>query len=317
MTPGSASVANAGHRKSGGRWVSLLLAAPGIACLMAGLTLGCFPETAAAAEAVERAAGATGSPVIDYFADWFTRADKSRAEQPHWAPPVATTYPALQEVFRYDVSRQSLANGHKLTSFGSGKGLEFIPAENVQFIVALPAWQTQNTTPRKEGWADETFLMKYRLWSGNEENGNYVVTAFLGLSVPNGSDNYTTHHFVFTPTAAVGKGWGDFDIQSTFGVSVPDNEAGRRTLGTPLALNATAQYRFAKVLWPEVEVNYTYWPNGTHEGLNQAFITPGLVLGKFPLWGRVGVTIGAGCQFALTDHPLYRRNIILTGRIPF
>jgi hypothetical protein len=302
---------------SGGRCRRCWLASSSLAALIVALTLGSSIETVAATTAAEAEAGASSSPLIDYFGDWFTRADKSRAEQPHWAPAIATTFPCLQEVFRYDVSRETLANGHKLTSFGSGKGLEFIPAENVQFIVGLPAWQTQNTTPRKEGWADETFLMKYRLWSANEENGNYVVTAFMGLSVPNGSDNYTTHHFVFTPTAAVGKGWGDFDIQSTFGVSVPDNDAGRRTLGTPLALNATAQYRIAKVLWPEVELNYTYWPNGTHEGLNQAFITPGLILGKFPLWGRVGVTIGAGCQFAVTDHPLYRRNIILTGRIPF
>jgi hypothetical protein len=75
---------------------------------------------------------------------------------------------------------------------------------------------------------------------------------------------------------AAGKGWGRFDIQSVFGVSIPDTDAGRQTLGTPLALNATAQYHVGKLLWPDVELNYTYWPNGTHEGLNQLFITPGL-----------------------------------------
>jgi hypothetical protein len=32
--------------------------------------------------------------------------------------------------------------------------VEFIPAERVQFIVGLPAWQTQDTSPRKNGWAD-------------------------------------------------------------------------------------------------------------------------------------------------------------------
>ena len=258
----------------------------------------------------------SGSGFVDYFANWFVRVDKIRAEQPKWAPPLATTSPALQEVLRYDVSQQSLPGGHTLTSFGSGKGLEFIPAQNVQFIVGIPAWQTLDTSPCKEGWADQTFLMKYRILSANAENGNYVLTAFFGLSVPNGSANYTTHHFVYTPTIAFGKGWGDFDVQSTLGVSVPD-DSGTKTLGSPLALNVTAQYRLAKYFWPEVEANYTYWPNGTHESLNQLFITPGLVLGKFPIWSRVAVMFGAGCQVAVTDHPLYHRNLIVTGRISF
>ena len=72
----------------------------------------------------------------------------------------------------------------------------------------------------------------------------------------------------------------------------------------------------AKVFWPEVEANYTYWPHGTHEGLNQLFITPGMVLGKFSIWERVGLMLGARCQVAVSDKPIYHRNIIVTGRIP-
>ena len=125
--------------------------------------------------------------------------DATRAEQPRWFPPVFTVSPNLQEVFRYDITQQALAGGRTLTSYGSGKGVEFIPAERIQFIVGLPAWQTQNSTPAKNGWADESFLMKYRFAADNATNGNYVVTGFLGLAVPNGSDNYTTHHFVRLP----------------------------------------------------------------------------------------------------------------------
>jgi hypothetical protein len=101
------------------------------------------------------------------------------------------------------------------------------------------------------------------------------------------------------------------------GLSVPENDADRRTLRTPVAYNGVAQYRVAKVLWPEVELNYTWWPNGTHESLSQALLTPGLALGKFHLWGRTGLMLGAGCQIAVTDHPLYHRNILLTGRLAF
>ncbi len=272
---------------------------------------------AASTNEIAQTAPASVPSLFSYFSDWFPRVDNARAEQPHWAPPVVTVSPNLQEVFRYDLMRQSLANGHKLTIYGSGKGVEFIPTEHIQFIVGIPAWQTQDTSPRKNGWADQNFLMKYRFLSANEDHGNYVLTGFLGLAVPNGSANYTTHHFVLTPSVAAGKGWGDFDVQSTVGVSLPDNDAGRRANGTPMAWNTTAQYRVAKFFWPEAEVNYTYWPNGPHEGLNQVFLTPGLVLGKFAVWDRIGVMIGAGCQFALTDHSLYHRNLVFTGRMAF
>ena len=204
-----------------------------------------------------------------------------------------------------------------LKSFGGGKGLELIPAEHIELIFGVPAWQSEDTSPRKQGWADESFLLKYRLLSANEEEGGYILTVFLGLSVPTGSAGFTTHHYAVTPTIAFGKGWGDFDFQTTFGVSVPDDGSAPAGAGTPLLLNTAFQYRVMKNLWPEVEVNYTHWPNGKHDGLDQAFITPGLVIGKIPIAGRVGLTVGAGYQVAVTDHPLYRHNFISTMRIPF
>src|SRR5579863_10003673 len=79
-------------------------------------------------------AGFLGS-IEDYFAHWFDRVDATLAEQPHWAPPVGITSPRLQEVLRYDIMWQSLKGGHDLVNYGSGKGLEFIPSENIQFII--------------------------------------------------------------------------------------------------------------------------------------------------------------------------------------
>jgi hypothetical protein len=286
--------------------------------LLAGVLLARL-ASAAVADTNEVAQSGSGSscPVLDYFADWYVRVDKTRAEQPHWAPPVATTSPALQEVLRYDIMQQSLKGGRTLTTFGSGKGLEFIPTERIQFIIGLPSWQSENTTPRKDGWADESFLMKYRLLSANEAEGNYVLTLFAGLTAPTGSETFTTHHYTFSPTIAGGKGWGDFNVQSTLGLSVPDNGTAHGGLGTPILDNTVLQYRVAKVFWPEVEANYTYWPNGKNGGLNQLFITPGLVLGKFHIWERLGMMIGAGCQIAVTDRPLYHRNLIITARFAF
>jgi hypothetical protein len=267
----------------------------------------------------QTASGGSGalSAINGYFTNWFERVDATLAEQPHWAPPVATTSPRLQEVLRYDIMWQSLHGDHDLVNYGSAKGFEFIPSEHLQFIVGIPPYETQNSGPRKSGWGDQMFLMKYRFAAGNEENGNYLLTGFMGVSVPNGGNAFSAKRFVYSPTLAGGKGWGNFDIQGTVGASFPDNFAVHTGTGTPVLANCILQYRIAKVIWPEVEANYTYWPNGIHEGLNQLLITPGLVVGRFPIYGRVACMFGVGCQIAVTDGPLYHRNVIFTARMPF
>ncbi len=85
-------------------------------------------------------------------------------------------------------------------------------------------------------------------------------------TAPDGGANYTTRHFVFAPTIAAGKGWGDFDIQSTLGFTIPDDGASHAHAGETVPFNTAFQYRIAKYFWPEFEVNYTWWANGTREG---------------------------------------------------
>jgi Putative MetA-pathway of phenol degradation len=253
--------------------------------------------------------------VVDYFRDWFTRVSKTQAEQPHWVTPLVTVTPRLEEELRYDQIWQNRPHGQTLDSFGGGKGLELIPTENTEVILGIPAWQVRNTPSGTDGFADETLLLKYRLLAANEEQGNYIVTLFAGFTLPTGSKHNTDDHAIFTPTIAFGKGWGDFDVQATLGASVPDNAVGN--LGTPILANAAFQYRLAKVFWPEVEVNYTYWPNGERQGIHQVYITTGLVIGRIPLWERLGVTVGAGFQIAVTERPVYHNASILSVRLPF
>jgi hypothetical protein len=66
-----------------------------------------------------------------------------------------------------------------------------------------------------------------------------------------------------------------------------------------------------------MDVNYTYWPNGERWGLNQVFLTPGFIIGRLPIWERVGPTIGLGCQVAVSDRPAYNHNFIVSARVPF
>ena len=255
-----------------------------------------------------------------YFSDWFARVTRIQSEQPHWVTPLVTVTPRLEEEVRYDQDRESLQGGRTLTSFGGGKGLELIPWENIEVILNVPAWETQsgaNGAHKEEGWADESFLVKYRLLSANEENGNYILTAFMGLSVPTGGKDFTENHYIVTPTLAFGKGWGNFDVQSTLGVSLPDNGSAPGGFGMPIAFNTAFQYRILKRIWPEVEVNYTAWPNGEHGELNQVLISPGLLVGRIPIAGRLGLTFGMGYQVAVTGNPRFRNNLLFTVRMPF
>jgi hypothetical protein len=264
------------------------------------------------------------SAIQNYFLDWFPRVTRIQSEQPHWVTPIVTVTPRLEEEFRYDQFWQANPYGQATDNFGGGKGLELIPFQNTEIILGVPAWiahngriihPTRKKQPATDGWADETFLIKYRLLSANEEKGNYIVTAFMGFSAPTGDDGNSNHHGIFTPTIAGGKGFGKVDVQSTAGISLPDG--GLQRLGMPLAWNTAFQYRIFKYVWPEFEVNYTWWPNGQREGETQVFLTPGIIIGRIPVHERIGITAGFGYQVAVTGRPAYNRAAILTGRIPF
>jgi hypothetical protein len=41
-------------------------------------------------------------------------------------------------------------------------------------------------------------------------------------------------------------------------------------IGDQIQTNVALQYHIMK-LWPELEVNWTYWANGQRRGLNQVF----------------------------------------------
>jgi len=157
--------------------------------------------------------------------------------------------------------------------------------------------------------------VKYRLLTANEKEGNYIVSAFLGGTFPTGSSRNGAEHATLTPTLAYGKGWGNFDIQGTFGVTFP--VADTTTIGTPIAWNNAFQYRVARKLWPELEINTNFFPNGPRAGNQQVFLTPGLVIGRIPLNHRVGLTFGAGVQIAATHFHTSNHNAIFSVRLPF
>jgi hypothetical protein len=324
--------------KSPGRFLPLRM--PCVAALLTALLLpfaarahaqtaastppSAVPAAAMNAPAPPAWASSPLAPVIEYFADWFPRVTRIQSEQPHWVTPLVTVTPRLEEEYRYDQLWQAQQYGNAIDNFGGSKGLELIPFQNTEIILGVPGWiahngklhhHTKKSKPASDGWADETFLVKYRLLSANEEQGNYILTAFFGFSAPTGDDDNSNGHFIFTPSIAGGKGFGNFDVQSTLGMSFPNGGLDR--LGMPMAWNTAFQYHIWRFFWPEFETNYTWWPDGTRAGLNQLFLTPGLLIGRIPIHDRVGLTMGAGFQVAVTHQPQYNHAAVLSMRIPF
>jgi hypothetical protein len=241
--------------------------------------------------------------------------------------PLVTVTPRLEQEVRYDQFWKHLPNGASLHNYDTGKGLELIPTTTNEVILGLPAYQERQLGRRRAvtGWGDYPFLLvKQRLFSENEQSGNAIVTAFLQVTARTGSRAYTGNSWIVTPTIAGGKGWGDFDIQATMGVIIPATKLD--TTGSQLVTNVAFQYHLLKYFWPEFELNDTIWLSGSQRGgKDQLFLTPGLILGRFVLDGRVKAAIGAGYQFAVSPSqrtvgpldPVYDHNWILSARLTF
>jgi hypothetical protein len=249
-----------------------------------------------------------------FFHDWFAMVSETQSEQPHWITPLATTTPRLEQEFRYDIQTQPHNSGVVTDNYGVSKGLEIIPAKNFEVILAVPPYVVNNPDSR-DGFGDWQFLVKYRIAAQNEEHGNYILTAFFQMSFPTGEHQQGVSDPVITPTFAYGKGFGNFDVQGTLGISLPTGNT--PTIGRDLLWNDTFQYKIFKKFWPETEVNLTRYFQGEHNGNTVVYLTPGLVLGRFKLWDRLSFTVGGGYEIAVTSFHPTNHISILSIRFPF
>ncbi len=272
----------------------------------------------AVANASRAQTGVSGNsaPVDAHFLHtWFGMVSDTQGRQPHWITPVATVTPRLEQEFRYDVDWLPKSDGSVAENYGVTKGLEFIPEKNIEIILSTPPYFVHNQPGVRDGFGDFQGLVKYRLAASNEEGSNYILTAFLAVSAPTGQFRNGALNPVITPTIAYGKGFGNFDVQGTFGVSLPAGNT--NVIGRTYSWNDAVQYRVLRKFWPEVEVNYSRFQEGKNDGKTQVFLTPGLVVGKFHVWKRLGLTIGGGFQIAATHFSTSNHNAILSVRFPF
>lgn len=290
--------------------------AAGVAVFGGCILLGDVP-----AHAQDASSRGSGSPTAEtgdegFFSRWLNMVSRTQAQQPNWVTPLATNNSILTQSFHYDVLSERLPNGTHLNSYGGGKGLEFIPFPKIEVILAVPPWEQHTGSTSTTGLGDWAALMKYRFWSANEEQGNYAVTGFLQYFAATGSPGFTAGTDVLHPGLVLGKGWGPVDVQLEVGAEFPlsGNQAAQN-FGKPLLANMVAQYKIWDYVWPEFELNFTWWPDGLRQGNTQLFLTPGVVFGPFPLKDRLKLAVGAGYQFAVTPEPAFNGNFIFSVRL--
>lgn len=253
-------------------------------------------------------------------------ADSARASQPEWSSPLATTTALMEQRLRLDLYQQHSGNGADTTELDGGKGLDLIVSPTNEIQIALPPYEMRTSTPSAKalaGYGDWSFLrVEQRLFSANRDDGDYIVTAWLGVQAPSGIKSLTSSSWSLQPTLAFGKGWGAFDIQGTITGVLPTSNV--HVLGRQIQNNIALQYHLDPVFWPELEVNWTWYPDGQRAGLNQVYLTPGLVIGRFEIGQGLKFTTGIGYQVAVAPDyrpkpltPAYANSVIVTTRMNF
>jgi len=273
---------------------------------------------------------------VDGVAAYFTAAAaRARATQPSWSSPLVTTTGLLEQRVRFDIDYQHSGNGTNTTLLDNGKGLDLIVSDTNEIQITVPPYYIRTgvaaSSPKGKpilpiaGFGDWPFLrVEQRLASSPESDGNYVLTAWLQVQAPSGIEALTSNAWTYLPTLAFGKGWGPFDIQGTIGGVIPASHT--NTLGHQIQTNIAFQYHVLDVLWPEIEVNWTYYTDGQRGGLNQVYLTPGLVIGRFSLSTEryLKFTFGLGYQVAVAPDfrakpltPAYNHAFLFTSRLNF
>jgi hypothetical protein len=262
-----------------------------------------------------------------FISRYQARVTATQNDQPHWVTPLVLVTPRLEQELRTDFVRQVGTNLYTTWNLGNSKGLEFIPERHIEILINVPPFIDHTAPKSKDGFGDLSFNSKYRIFSRNEEHGNAILTAFFAATVPTGKNGNGACCAVVTPTLAGGKGFGQFAVSSTLGGSLPVSNA--KGLGHTITWNTAFQYRlasagFARLFWPELEFNSSFFKGGTNDGKSTTYATPGLIVGRVPLThdasgkpGRLGLTFGLGEQIALSQFHATNHNLIFTARLPF
>jgi hypothetical protein len=257
-------------------------------------------------------------PQNGFLHAWENRVRATSAKQPAWPIPVAAPSAVIVQLARADFVRQYTSTHTTTLNYDNGKGVNLIPFARTEFDFNLPPYIQHNTPKVQDGAGDFSMVAKYRLFAAGE-GGNYSTAVQIAFSVPTGSYKNGTAVSTVTPTVIGGKGFGKFAIQSAVGSVLPTSSV--PTIGRTIQWNTVVQYHVARYLWPELEVNSSYFHGGPNDGKSQTFVTPGMMVSKIKLRSdpkdRLALLFGGGMQIATSTYHSYNHGLILTSRITF
>lgn len=255
----------------------------------------------------------------NYFANWNNRVRKTMGYQPDWVVPLVTSPSGVYQLLRVDILRQISSANVTSWNYGGSKGLILIPWYKTELDLFAPSY-IQYLPRGHNGFGDTTFQLKYRPFSRNNHEGNYAMNFALAGTIPTGSYTNGNAGATISPTAAAGKGYGKFNVQSSFAAAIPVSNTSK--VGRTLQWNTVLQYHPGSIFWPELEDNSAFYRGGPRAGKMQNFLLPGMMLNSFKLVHyeskqRLALLFGAGMQIATSHYHGYNHGLVIAARMNF
>lgn len=270
---------------------------------------------------------ALAAPCITFAQEnWFDRYERQALttleKQPQWATPLITTSPRIEQGLRADFTRQIAAGGVTTWNDGGTKGLQLIPFPRTELRLSPPPFLSHSDPRVADGFGDVAFRLKYLVYGSNEQHHDALASLVLAASYPTGKHTNGSCCAILTPTLELGKGFGALAMTATAGGTLPVSNV--KGLGRSIVLNEAIEYRVVRLVTLDAEFSSTLYKGGRYDGKEQTFATPGVIVGRIPLWllsndpkTRLTLTLGAGEQIALTQFNTYNHAVALSGRLRF
>jgi hypothetical protein len=253
-----------------------------------------------------------------FFSGFARRAQATQASEPHWATPLITTTPVLDQSLRADFQHGTQSGNTTLWSLLASKGAKIIVAPRTELDLNPPPYLIHSQQSAKthviDGFGDFSWTVKYRLMGRDEHKGNSLLTAWLSGTYPTGSNTNGAAHAVLTPTIGGGKGWGWFDAVSTLSGGFPVD--GVAKTGRTISWNTVGQARLSSHWWVELEDNSSFIKGGSKDGQKINYLTPGAV-SRWRNGKRRGVTLGTGIELATSRTHTTDHNLVMSARVHF
>jgi len=237
--------------------------------------------------------------------------------QPTWMGPLIQSDPRLAQSVRLSVSSFYAPGAHTI-SYGNNHGVSMIAARRFQFDFVPPSYFQNHSATLNDGFGNVFTQVKYRIASGNAEQGNFAVTAIVSHGFAPRINQNGLLTSVYGPKLAAGIARGHFNVQSTLGGVLPTGKVDVQ--GRAIEWNATLQWHANPHVYVDVENNATFNMGGPLNGKTQNFVTPAayyVVRGKEWKPTHPVFVFDAGMQIATTSFHTYNHNLVLEMRILF